>query len=524
MVKRYTLQIDGAGIEGPSSMTVVNPFDGTAVAEVSLAGTGEMEKAAAAAEKAFGAWRLTPTFERVRLLQAIVDGLRQRSDELADIIVAEAGKPLTLARGEVARAVNTFTLAAEEAKRMGGELLPLDLQPDAAGRLGITARFPLGPMAAIAPFNFPLNLVAHKVAPALASGNTVVLKPASKTPVASLILGEIAAAAGLPAGVLNVVPADTETASRLLDDDRIRMISFTGSAAVGWAIRSRAGTRKVLLELGGNAAAIIEPDADLEFAARRCALGSFAYSGQICISVQHVLVARQVMDEFRSLFVRAVAELGTGDPRDEKTVVGPMISEDEAKRIEAWVEEACSAGAKLLAGGSRKGNLYEPTVLEGTDASMKVGCREVFGPVATIDAYDDFPSALARVNSSCYGLQAGVFTKDVGRIFEAFRELEVGGVIVNDYPTFRVDHMPYGGVKESGLGREGVRYSMEEMTEQKLLVLNLSESGLKRKAREEACQLLEVPRQQQHTHGDHDDAGGNVEVVQELACPAGEAQ
>jgi glyceraldehyde-3-phosphate dehydrogenase (NADP+) len=357
---------------------------------------------------------------------------------------------------------------------MGGELLPLDLQPDAEGRFGITARFPRGAMAAVAPFNFPLNLVAHKVAPALATGNTVVLKPASKTPVASLLLGEIATGAGLPPGVLNVVPAGTEAATRLLDDRRIRMISFTGSAAVGWGIRSRAGTRKVLLELGGNAAAIVEPDADLQFAARRCALGSFAFSGQICISVQHVLVARKVLDEFRSLFVRAVKELGTGDPRDEKTVVGPMISEVEAQRVESWVQEAVAAGATRLVGGGRRGSFYEPTLLEGTDASMKVGCREVFGPVATIDAYDDFSDALERVNGSVYGLQAGVFTRDVARVFEAFRELEVGGVIINDYPTFRVDHMPYGGVKESGLGREGVRYSMEEMTEPRLLVLNLS--------------------------------------------------
>jgi glyceraldehyde-3-phosphate dehydrogenase (NADP+) len=477
MTKKYGLLIDGRHVDGASSMTVVNPFDAGAVAEVSLAGAGEMAAAAAAAARAFGTWRTVPTYERVHVLRRIVAGIEERREELAGVIVAEAGKPLALSRGEVARAVNTFTLAAEEAGRMGGELLPLDLQPDAAGRLGITARFPRGPMAAVAPFNFPLNLVAHKVAPALASGNTVVLKPASKTPVASLILGEIASEAGLPPGVLNVVPAPAETAALLLEDSRIRMISFTGSAAVGWGIRSRAGTRKVLLELGGNAAAVIEPDADLGFAARRCALGSFAYSGQICISVQHVLVARSVADEFRALFVRAVEELATGDPRDEKTVVGPMISEQEAVRVEEWVGEALAAGAKLLTGGSRKGSFFEPTVLEGTDASMKIGCREVFGPVATLDTYDDFAEALKRVNSSVYGLQAGVFTRDTSRVFEAFRELEVGGVIINDYPTFRVDHMPYGGVKESGLGREGVRYSMEEMTEQRLLVLNLSDPG-----------------------------------------------
>ncbi len=474
MKKRYALRIAGAEVEGGTTLPVLDPWDGSRVAEVAAAGVEEMKMAVQCAADSFREYRTAPTHRRADLLEAIASGIRSRREELAAAIVAEAGKPLAMARGEVDRAANTFRLAVEEARRIGGEVIPLDLQPDAEGRVGITSRFPLGPVAAISPFNFPLNLVAHKVAPALACGNTVVLKPSSKTPVTAHLLGEIAQAAGLPEGVLNVVPARVEAAEELVTDPRIRMVTFTGSAEVGWQLRSRAGRKKVLLELGGNAAAVVEPDADLEFAAERIALGSFAYAGQICISVQHVLVHEDVLERFRDLFLAAVASLPVGDPRDPATVVGPMISSRSADRVVSWIEEARGAGAELLTGGGRKGSLVEPTVLEGTDAAMKVGCREAFGPVVTLDAYDDFGKALERVNASCYGLQAGVFTEGLRRAFEAYRGLEVGGVIVNDYPTFRVDHMPYGGVKESGLGREGVRYAVEEMTEPRLLVLNLS--------------------------------------------------
>jgi glyceraldehyde-3-phosphate dehydrogenase (NADP+) len=473
MKKHYPLLIGGKDVEGGRKLPVLNPWDGSQVSEVSLAGEDEMGLAAEAALGAFGTWRRAPTHRRAACLERMAAGIRRRREELADVITAEAGKPIALARGEVDRAVNTFRLAVEEARRIGGEVIPLDLQPDGEGRIGLTARFPLGPVAAISPFNFPLNLVAHKVAPALAAGNTVVLKPASKTPVSAHILGEIALEAELPPGVLNVVPAEVETAEKIVTDPRIRMVTFTGSAEVGWRLRAKAERKKVLLELGGNASAVVEADADLDFAARRIALGSFAYSGQICISVQHVLVHQAAYDSFKSSFLAAVRALGVGDPRDERTVVGPVISAKETHRVMDWIEDAKRAGAVLLTGGKREGTLVMPTVLEGTDAAMKVGCREVFGPVVTLDSYGDFREAVARVNASCYGLQAGVFTRSLQRAFEGFRELEVGGVIVNDYPTFRVDHMPYGGVKDSGLGREGVRYAVEEMTELRLMVANL---------------------------------------------------
>jgi glyceraldehyde-3-phosphate dehydrogenase (NADP+) len=473
MKKRYPLQVGGGETESGNWLPVINPYNGSLLTEVALAGPEEMDRAVRSAAEAFEDYGTFESFRRAELLEAMTEGLRRRREELADIIVAEAGKPVTLARGEVDRAVNTFRLAVEETRRIGGEVIPMDLTPDASGRVGMTSRFPIGPVAAIAPFNFPLNLVAHKVAPALASGNTVVLKPASKTPVSSLVLGEIGKEAGLPPGVLNVVPADVGVAEELVTDDRVRMVTFTGSAEVGWRLRSRAGKKKVLLELGGNAAAIVEPDADLDFAARRIALGSFAYAGQICISVQHVLVHEEIFERFRALFLEAVAALPAGDPKDPGMMVGPMIGPEEAGRVMDWIGEAREAGAQVLCGGARRGALVEPTVLQGTDATMKVGCREVFGPVATIDSYGDFSRALERVNASVYGLQAGVFTADLRRAFEAFRALDVGGVIINDYPTFRVDHMPYGGVKESGLGREGIRYAIEEMTEPRLLVLNL---------------------------------------------------
>jgi glyceraldehyde-3-phosphate dehydrogenase (NADP+) len=473
MKRHYPLLIGGEEVESGQRLPVLNPWDGSLLTEVCLAGEGEMKRAVQSALDAFHSWGTAPTHLRAACLEGMADGIRRRRDELAEIITAEAGKPLTLARGEVDRAANTFRLAVEEARRVGGEVIPLDLQPEGEGRTGITSRFPLGPVAAVSPFNFPLNLVAHKVAPAVAAGNTVVLKPSSRTPVTAHILGEIAGEAGLPGGVLNVVPAAVETAELLVTAPGIRMVTFTGSAEVGWRLRARAERKKVLLELGGNASAVVEPDADLAFAARRIALGSFAYGGQICISVQHVLVHRSVYDAFRQLFLDEVGKLGVGDPSREDTVVGPMITEEEAVRVMEWVGEATASGARLLAGGARKGSLVEPIVLEGTDAAMKIGCREVFGPVVTLDVYDDFGEAVSRVNASCYGLQAGIFTGSLARAFEAFRELEVGGVIVNDYPTFRVDHMPYGGVKESGLGREGVRYAIEEMTESRLMVINL---------------------------------------------------
>jgi glyceraldehyde-3-phosphate dehydrogenase (NADP+) len=385
----------------------------------------------------------------------------------------EAGKPIRAARTEVERSIFTFTIAAEESARIEGEYLSLDWQQYTAGRWGIVRRFPLGPIAGITPFNFPLNLVAHKVAPAIASGCPIILKPAPQTPLSSLLLAEAVEQAGLPDGAFNVLPLSNEDAGLLVTDDRIKLISFTGSARVGWDIKRRAGKKKVVLELGGNAGVIVHGDADIPLAAERCVAGGFGYAGQTCISVQRILVERSAYGKFRDLLLAGVRQLTMGDPMDEATDVGPLIRESDAIRASEWVQQAIQDGATLLCGGKRHGSMLEPTVLTGTRPDMKVNCEEVFAPVVTVEAYDEFSQALRQINESPYGLQAGLFTRDVNRIFQAYEELEVGGLIAGDVPSFRIDHMPYGGVKDSGLGREGLRYAIEEMTEPKLLVMNL---------------------------------------------------
>lgn len=393
-------------------------------------------------------------------------------DELSRTLCLESGKPIKHARGEVTRAVSTLTIASEEAGRIGGETVPLDITPAAGDRLGIVRRFPLGPISGISPFNFPLNLVCHKVAPALAAGNTITLKPASATPLSALLLGDILLQAGMIPGAYNVLPCSASVAEPLVTDPRLKMITFTGSAEVGWGLKTRAGKKRVCLELGGNAAVVVEPDADMDFAVQRSVLGGYAYAGQICISVQRIFVQRDVYQTFRDRFVEGVNNLILGDPLLEETDVGPMIDEPSAVQTEAWVEEACAAGAKILTGGERNGTFFQPTVLEGAPRDAKVACEEVFAPVVVLDAYDRFEEALERVNDSVFGLQAGIFCKDVEKVFRAFNDIEAGGVIVNDIPTYRVDHMPYGGVKDSGFGREGVKYALEEMTEIKLMVVN----------------------------------------------------
>ncbi|HLQ52581.1 MAG TPA: aldehyde dehydrogenase family protein, partial [Terriglobales bacterium] len=398
-----------------------------------------------------------------------------RHEEFARSIALESGKPIKTARAEVDRAVFTFTVASEEAARIGGEYLPLDLQELAAQRWGIVRRFPVGAIAAITPFNFPLNLVAHKVAPAIAAGCTVVLKPAPQTPLTALLLAEVVQNAGWPAGALNVLPLSNEDAALLVRDDRLRMLTFTGSSAVGWRLKAEAGKKRVTLELGGNAAVIVHSDADLDYAAERCAVGGFSYAGQSCIAVQRIFVQQSVYQKFVEKFLTRVRDFKAGDPLDEATFIGPLIREQDAIRAQQWVEEAVSAGAKLLIGGHRQGSLMEATVLTNTRQEMRVNCEEVFAPVKTVEPYTDFGQALAEINASTYGLQAGLFTRDAVLIFRAYEELEVGGLIVGDAPTFRIDHMPYGGVKDSGLGREGLRYAIEEMTERRLLVMNLKE-------------------------------------------------
>jgi acyl-CoA reductase-like NAD-dependent aldehyde dehydrogenase len=472
-VATYGFYLDGKWVEQGELVDIHAPYDGAVLARVHQGGREHAEAAIAAAVKAFGTTRRLPAFERQRVLRQIAAGIHDRKDEFVRTLAQESGKPIKSARTEVERSLFTFTIAAEETVRGYGEYLPLDWQQSTAGRWGIVKRFPLGPIAGITPFNFPLNLVAHKVAPAIAAGCSMVLKPAPQSPLSSLLLGEVIQQAGWPDGGFNVVLLSNEDAGVLVTDDRIKLISFTGSAAVGWAIKKNAGKKKVILELGGNSGVIVHSDADLAYAADRCVTGSFAYAGQACISVQRILVEHSAYGKFTELLVAGTRGLRTGDPLDESTDVGPLIRESDAIRAAEWVHEAVRGGARVLCGGNRKGTLLEPTVLTGTRPDMKVNCQEVFAPVVTVEPYTDFAAALREVNNSPYGLQAGLFTRDAKLIFQAYEELEVGGLIAGDVPTFRVDHMPYGGVKDSGMGREGLRYAIEEMTEPKLLVMNL---------------------------------------------------
>ena len=465
--------LDGRWSQDGDPIEVRAPYDGTVIAHVIQARREHADAAIAASVKAFGTTRRLPAFERQRVLRRVAQSISERRDEFSRTLAQEAGKPIKLARIEVDRAVFIFNVAAEEATRIYGEYLPLDWQESTAGRWGMVKRFPLGPVAGITPFNFPLNLVAHKVAPAIAAGCSMVLKPAPQTPLCALLLAECVQQAGWPDGGLNVLPLSNDDASLLVTDDRIKLISFTGSVPVGWDIKRRAGKKKVALELGGNAGAIVHSDADLSYAAERCISGGFAYAGQTCISVQRILVEESVYGKFTDLLVEGVKRLKAGDPLDESTDLGPLIRESDAIRVTQWVDEAVRSGARLVCGGARKGSIVEPTVLTGTKPEMKVNCQEIFGPVVTIEPYRAFDEALRRINSSNYGLQAGLFTRDAKLLFQAFDDLDVGALIAGDIPSFRIDQMPYGGVKDSGLGREGLRYAIEEMTEPKLLVMNL---------------------------------------------------
>src|ERR1700687_2316979 len=465
--------VDGRWRDDGDVVEIRAPYDGAVIARVVQGRREHAEAAIAAAVKAFGTTRRLPAFKRQRVLRRISASMTERKEEFARTLAQEAGKPTKAARIEGERAIFTFNVAAEEATRIYGEFLPLDWQEFTAGRWGIVRRFPLGPIAGITPFNFPINLVAHKVAPAIAAGCSMVLKPAPQTPLCSLLLAECVQQAGWPDGALNVLPLSNEDAGLLVTDDRIKLISFTGSVPVGWDIKRRAGKKKVVLELGGNAAVIVHSDADVGYAAERCVSGGFAYAGQTCISVQRILVEQSVYGKFTDLFVEGVKKLKLGDPLDESTDVGPLIRESDAIRTVTWIDEAVRAGARLLCGGRPNDLIVRPNVPPGNKPEMKVNCQEIFGPVVSIEPYKDFEQALRQVNNSAYGMQAGVFTRDAKLLFQAYEELEVGGVIAGDVPSFRVDQMPYGGVKDSGLGREGLRYAIEEMTEPKLLVMNL---------------------------------------------------
>jgi glyceraldehyde-3-phosphate dehydrogenase (NADP+) len=474
-MKEYRLFINGKWENGEKKKEILSPYDGTGVVCMHFANKDQVEKTIRAAHRAFEKTRKLSSHERSEILFEISSALDRRKKELAESIALCAGKAITSSRVEVDRAVSTFRIASEEAKRLNGEIIPLDLSPQTGERWGLIRRFPLGVVVGITPFNFPLNLVAHKVAPALASGNTIVLRPASQVSPTAAILAEIIAETDYPAGGFNCIPCDYQAADILLEDERVKKITFTGSPEIGWDLKKKAHKKRVTLELGGNAAVVIEPEANWDFALKRTVLGSFAYSGQICISIQRVLLHENIYDRFLADFAAEAKKLKMGDPLDEKTAVGPMINEAAALQTEEWVQEALDNGARLVCGGKREGAMYAPTILENVKPELRISWLEAFAPVVVVSRYRDFGRALEEVNHSIYGLQAGVFTNDLKKAFQAFEVLDVGGVIINDIPTFRIDHMPYGGVKESGFGREGLKYAIEEMTELKHMALNLKD-------------------------------------------------
>lgn len=454
--------------------TVACPYDGTPVGTVHRAGPDDLEQAIQAAERAFATTRTLPGHKRAAVLRTISQAIVAQSEDLARTIALEAGKPITQARVEVTRSIGTFATAAEEATRFHDEVLHLDALPGGENRPAIVRRFPIGPVAAIAPFNFPLNLVAHKLAPAIAAGCPVVLKPASQTPISALKLAAIIAEAGWPAEALSVLPLNSKDAAPLVEDERFKLLTFTGSPSVGWDMKRRAGRKRVTLELGGNAGVIVHSDADLDLAAKRCVAGGFSYAGQSCISVQRIFVQEAVYEDFMDRFAPQVRALKVGHPLDEQADLGSLIAADDGERVAGWLAEARAAGAECLVGGGVRGGVVQPTVVVKAGPELKVNNQEIFAPVVTVQTYGTFEDALHAVNDSAYGLQAGVFTRDVKRIFQAYEALEVGGVMVNEVPTWRLDPMPYGGVKQSGFGREGLKYAIEEMTEPKLLVINLA--------------------------------------------------
>jgi acyl-CoA reductase-like NAD-dependent aldehyde dehydrogenase len=468
----HPIYLAGRWVDSPRRLAVADPaHPGELAGSTFLASEEQYEEAAEAAVRGFQAMRVLPTFERAAALRRISAGIAERRDELAALITRESGKPIRDAGVEADRGVLVFRLAADEAERMGGETLPLDIGPAHAGRAGITRRFPIGPVAAISPFNFPLNLAAHKVAPAIAAGCSILLKPPSRDPLTMLTVAEIIHQAGLPAGAVSVLPMDRELGDRLVSDERFKLLSFTGSPQVGWHMKARAGRKPVVLELGGNAGAIVDASADLDWAVKRVVMGAFAFSGQTCISVQRLLVHESVWQPFMQRFVAAASALKLGDPADPATDIGPMVDAAAVERTERWLAAAVDDGAEVLTGGQAEGLLFHPTVIINAQRSSQVCSEEAFAPLVVVFPFADIEEAFAEVNASRFGLQAGVFTNDLDHAWRAFEALEVGGVVINDVPTYRVDHMPYGGVKESGLGREGLRWSIEDMTELRLLVI-----------------------------------------------------
>ncbi len=467
----YPLYLANEAVSPNQDLEVTDKYSGKVATRVAMATPQIIDQAIAAAVEAAEPMARMAAFERQAVLAHCVSRFSEMQDDLAQALCIEAGKPIKDSRGEVTRLIDTFRIAAEESVRMTGEVQPLDISARARGYQGMWKRVPIGPCSFISPFNFPLNLAAHKIAPALAVGCPFVMKPASRTPLGALMIGEVLAETDLPKGAFSILPATRDGADLFTTDDRLKLLSFTGSPDVGWALKAKAGKKKVVLELGGNAAVIVDADTDLADAVDRIIFGAFYQSGQSCIGVQRIIVHAEVYEAFRTALVKKTKALVSGDPRKEETFIGPMIDVGEARRLEGWIEDAVAAGATLLCGGKREGAMLEATLLEDVPRGLKLRDEEAFGPVAILSKFTDFEAALAEVNDSRYGLQAGVFTRDLHKAMRAWEVLEVGGVIVGDVPSYRVDNMPYGGVKDSGLGREGVRFAMEDMTEIRNLVI-----------------------------------------------------
>jgi len=472
LAKTYPYYLANKAHQPNTALEVRDKYSGNVATRVALADAKTIDKAIAAAVKAEAPMRKLPPYARQQVLEHCVARFRERHDELAMALCIEAGKPIHDSEGEVTRLIDTFKVAAEEAVRIDGEIVNLEISERARGYRGFVQRVPVGACSFITPFNFPLNLVAHKVAPAIAAGCPFVLKPASATPIGALIIGEILAETDLPIGAFSVLPCKSDQSEALITDERVKLLSFTGGQ-IGWELKAKAGRKKVVLELGGNAAAIVDADQNdtLDYVIERLIFGSYYQSGQSCIKVQRIYVHDSLYDEVRTRFVAASKKLKAGDPKKRDTFLGPLIDEESAQRLETWIKEAKKAGAKILCGGGRKGNMLEATVLEKVPTAAKISALEAFGPVTLLAKFRKFDDAIAAVNDSDFGLQAGIFTNDLAHATQAWDELEAGGVIVNDVPSFRVDNMPYGGVKLSGLGREGVRYAIEDMTERRLMVL-----------------------------------------------------
>ncbi|WP_419881983.1 aldehyde dehydrogenase family protein [Peribacillus sp. B-H-3] len=471
-MKKTGLLINGKSETKDRTYELLSPYSGETLAQISMADEEDVRRAIDGAEAAYKVMKDMPAHKRSEILFNVAKILEERKEEMAKVIAMEAGKPIRTARGEIARTIVTYQFAAEEAKRIYGETIPMDAAPGGENRIGFTWREPLGVVVAISPFNFPFNLVAHKLGPAFAAGNTVVLKPAEQTPLSSLLIAEVFQQAGLPAGALQVVTGSgRELSDPLIKDSRVQKVTFTGSAKVGKLIKEKAGLRKVTLELGSNSGLIIEPDIPLEKIIKRCVEGAFSFAGQVCISLQRVYVHKDIYDEFCKRFIEESKNLKIGDPLEDTTDISAMISRGEVDRIEAWVKEAVEQGAEVGLGGTREGAIFPPTVLTKVTNDMAVSCQETFAPVVSIVPYNNLDEAIDMVNDSVYGLNVGIYTQNISHAFHAARNLHSGGVIINDTPTFRLDHMPYGGVKESGYGREGIKYAVEEMTELKFVMV-----------------------------------------------------